>query len=169
MTVRFIIAFLMLDLLLAPLFSSAAEIGKGAPRTGQAREEQPQQITIVSIIPAQGEPETSVTLSGSGFTGKTVAFLGNTSAPTEVLSSKQLAFDIPNLPPGLYALFLRNADGTTSRTYNFNLLPPKPVVYSLSPDSIQYCSPDKEREVGIAGRNFQERSQVIFDGAAIRG
>jgi hypothetical protein len=169
MPVSFIIALIMLVLLSAPISSSAAESGKDAPKPGQAREEQPQQITILSIIPAQGEPETSVTLSGSGFTNKTVAFLGNSATPTEVLSSKQLAFDIPNLPPGLYALFLRNADGTTSRTYNFNLLPPKPVVYSLSPDSIQYCSPDREREVVITGRNFQERSQVLFDGAAIRG
>jgi hypothetical protein len=169
MPVRFIIALLLLDLLLPSLSSSAAENGKGASRSGQAREEQPRQITILSIIPAQGEPETSVTLSGSGFTDKTVAFLGNTAAPTEVLSSRQLSFDIPRLSPGLYALFLRNADGTTSRTYNFNLLPPKPVVDSLSPDTIQYCSSDKEREVVIAGRNFQERSQVLFDGAAIRG
>jgi hypothetical protein len=169
MPVRFIIALLMLDLLSAPLSSSAAEIGTAAPRSVQAKDEQPRQITILSIIPAQGEPETSVTLSGSGFTDKTVAFLGNTATPTEVLSPKQLAFDIPNLPPGLYALFLRNADGTTSRTYNFNLLPPKPVVDSLSPDTIQYCSPDKEREVVIAGRNFHDRSQVLFDGAVIRG
>ena len=169
MPVRFIIALIILDLLLSPLCSYAAEISKAAPKSGQAKEEQPHQITILSIIPAQGEPETSVTLSGSGFTEKTVAFLGNTAAPTDVLNPKQLAFDIPNLPPGLYALFLRNADGTTSRTYNFNLLPPKPVVYSLSPDTILYCAPDKEREVVIAGRNFQDRSQVLFDGAAIRG
>jgi hypothetical protein len=169
MPLRFIIALIIVDLLVAPLASSAAETGRNASRTGQAKEEQPQQITILSIIPAQGEPETSVTLSGSGFTDKTVAFLGNTAAPTDVLNPKQLAFDIPNLPPGLYALYLRNTDGTTSRAYNFNLLPPKPVVYSLSPDTILYCAPDKEREVVISGRNFQERSQVIFDGSAIRG
>ena len=167
MPVRFIIALILLDLLL-PICSYSAEIRKAAPRTGQAPEEQPRQITILSIIPAQGEPETSVTLSGSGFTDKTIAFLGNTATSTEVLNPKQLSFDIPNIPPGLYALFLRNADGTTSRTYNFNLLPPKPEIYSLSPDTILYCVPDKEREVVITGTNFQERSQVLFDGAAVR-
>lgn len=168
MPVRFIIALILLDLLL-PLCLYSAEIRKVAPKTGQATEEQPRQITILSIIPAQGEPETSVILSGSGFTDKTVAFLGNTAASTDVLNPKQLSFDIPNLPPGLYALFLRNADGTTSRTYNFNLLPPKPEIYSLSPDTMLYCVPDKEREVVITGTNFQERSQVLFDGAAVRG
>jgi hypothetical protein len=168
MPVRFIIALILLDLLL-PLCLYSAEIRKAAPKTGQATEEQPRQITILSIIPAQGEPETSVILSGSGFTDKTVAFLGNTAASTDVLNPKQLSFDIPNLPPGLYALFLRNADGTTSRTYNFNLLPPKPEIYSLSPDTMLYCVPDKEREVVITGTNFQERSQVLFDGAAVRG
>ena len=168
MPVRIIIAFIFLELLL-PLSSYSEEISKVAPKTGQATEEQPRQITILSIIPAQGEPETTVTLSGSGFTDKTIAFLGNTAASTDVLNPKQLSFDIPNLPPGLYALFLKNADGTTSRIYNFNLLPPKPEIYSLSPDTILYCAPEKEREVVISGRNFQERSQVLIDGAAIRG
>jgi hypothetical protein len=31
------------------------------------------------------------------------------------------------------------------------------------------CSADKNREVVITGQNFQERSQVLFDGATIRG
>jgi len=63
MPVRIIIAFIFLELLL-PLSSYSEEISKVAPKTGQATEEQPRQITILSIIPAQGEPETTVTLSG---------------------------------------------------------------------------------------------------------
>lgn len=141
----------------------------GADANAAQREDQAHRITILSIIPAQGEPETTVTLSGSGFTSGTTAYLGNTPAPTTVFDSKQLSFEIPDMGPGLYALFLRDTDGTTSRTYNFSLLPPKPVITSISPDTIQSCASDKERHVVISGQNFQTSSQVIFDGAAIRG
>jgi hypothetical protein len=42
-------------------------------------------------------------------------------------------------------------------------------VFSLSPDTIQTCSPDNDRHVTISGQNFLKNSQVVFDGAAIRG
>jgi hypothetical protein len=159
----------MLNLLAVSLSSGATGNLKNEPRIEQTREAQPTSITILSIIPAQGEPATSVTLSGSGFTDKTTAFLGSASVPTEVLGPKQLTFDIPDLPPGLYALYLRRGDGITSRTYNFTLLPPKPDIYALSPDTMYACSVDRDRNVVITGRNFHEKSQVLLDGAAIRG
>lgn len=124
-------------------------------------------VNILSIIPAQGEPDISVTLSGTGFTEKTIAFLGNNDVPTRVLSPQTLTFDIPKLAPGLYALFLRREDGTTSRTYNFSILPPKPVVESLSPDTISVCSAGTERQVSISGSNFQPASKVLFNGSII--
>ena len=40
---------------------------------------------ILSIIPAQGEPNITVTLSGTGFTAKTAAFLGTIEVPTTVV------------------------------------------------------------------------------------
>ncbi len=132
------------------------------------RSDQSEPIAILSIIPAEGEPGRSVTLYGSGFTGKTVAFLANTEIPTRVIGPKQLTFDIPNLPAGLYALFLRREDGTASKIYNFTLLPSKPVAFSLSPDRIFACSTGRDREVTIVGKNFQQGSQVLFDGAAIK-
>ena len=167
--VRFVIACIVLNLLAVSLSSGATVSRNDEPRFEQTREVLPIPITILSIIPAQGEPATSVTLSGSGFTDKTIAFLGNNGVPTKVLGPKQLTFDIPKLAPGLYALYLRRGDGTTSRTYNFTLLPPRPDIYALSPDTMYACSADRDRDVVISGRNFQEKSQVLFDGAAIRG
>lgn len=163
MLLRFIISVPLL-LLAASVSPSAA-----APPDPSQMVAPPTPITILSIIPAQGEPSTSVTLSGSGFSDKTTAYLGNTEVPTQVLSPKLLTFDIPNLAPGLYALFLRRADGTTSRTYNFALLPAKPEIYAISPDTMYVCSADMDRDVVITGRNFLRSSQILFDGAAIRG
>lgn len=124
-------------------------------------------VNILSIIPAQGEPNISVSLSGTGFTEKTIAFLGNSEVPTRVISPQTLTFDIPKLAPGLYALFLKREDGTTSRTYNFTILPPKPSVDALSPDTIAFCSSGAERKITISGHNFQPSSKVLFNGSII--
>jgi hypothetical protein len=125
-------------------------------------------INILSIIPAQGEPGITVTLYGSGFSPKTTVFLGSNELPAKVIGPKQLAFDIPKLAPGLYALFLKRDDGMTSKPYNFTILPLKPVAISVTPDTIDACATGHDREATISGRNFHEGSQVLFDGAAIR-
>jgi hypothetical protein len=144
----------------------------GAPpaQTPQARAQDARQapISILSIIPAQGEPGISVTLYGSGFSEGTTAFLGNTQIPAQIYGQKQLSFDIPSLDPGLYALFLKRKDGTTSRIYNFTVLPQKPVVLSVLPDKIYACDSGGAREVQVTGKNFQRGSMIMFDGAAIR-
>ena len=125
-------------------------------------------VNVLSIIPAQGEPGMTVTLYGTGFSEKTTVYLANVEVPAYLLGPQQISFDIPKLDPGLYALFLKREDGTTSRAYNFSLLPLKPVVTSVSPDTVYACTTGHEREVAVSGRNFREGSQVMFDGAAVR-
>jgi hypothetical protein len=132
------------------------------------RQNQTAPITVLSIIPANGEPGGSVTLYGSGFAEGTSVYLGNTGIPARVIGPKQLSFEIPQLMPGLYALYLKRKDGTTSRIYNFNVLPLRPVLTSIQPDKINACESGGNREVQLRGHNFQERSMVMFDGAAIQ-
>jgi hypothetical protein len=140
---------------------------KNKKNTPAAAEKAPA-VNILSIIPAQGEPGITVTLYGTGFSPKTTVFLGNSEIPAKVIGPKQLSFDIPKLNPGLYALYLKREDGATSKPYNFSLLPLKPVALSITPDIVIACAAGHDREATIAGRNFQEGSQVLFDGAAIR-
>lgn len=125
-------------------------------------------ISILSIIPSQGEPGIMVTLFGTGFTPKTTVFLANIELLVKVADQQQISFDIPDLEPGLYALYLKREDGTFSRPYNFSVLPLKPVAFGLAPDTITSCASSQDREVTIAGRNFIASSQVMFDGAAIK-
>jgi hypothetical protein len=167
MPARLIIASIILIFLAASSQAGAAENRKQSPKPDQIMDEQMVPITILSIIPAQGEPGTSVTLSGSGFTAKTTAFLGANEAPTRVLGPKQLTFDIPRLQPGLYALFLKREDGTTSRAYNFSVLPLKPMAGSITPDTVYACTAASSYQAMITGQNFQPRSQVLFDGTAV--
>lgn len=175
MRFRFFLAFFILMTVFTSFACGAA--GKRPPTKGttpkasQQKTSKPEQlpaITILSMIPAQGEPGTLVTLYGTGFSDRTVAYLGNRDVPTRVLGPQQLTFDIPRLRPGLYALFLKREDGSASKTYNFTILPPKPVANSVSPDRLHACADSQSREVSISGRNFQTNSQVLFDGAVIR-
>ena len=173
MTSRFVVTLTIFALAAAqPAFAANGKKlpQKSAPvqQTAKPSEEQSAPLNILSIIPAQGEPGMSVTLNGTGFTDKTTAFLGSSGVPTRVLDPKLLSFDIPELPPGLYALFLKREDGVASKAYNFTLLAQKPVAVALSPDTVYNCSAGKAREVVVSGRNFQEGALLLLDGAVIR-
>ena len=124
-------------------------------------------LSVLSIIPAQGEPGMSVTLNGSGFTAGTAAFLGSQQLPTAAVGGRMLTLELPDLAPGVYALYLRREDGVTSRPYNFLLQPLKPIASALSPDTVSICAAGREREVVLSGGNFQNGARILLDGAAI--
>ena len=161
--------FLLLLLLAQPV---QAQTGARVPAVRQAS--QPKQTkqapgpAILSIIPAQAEPSATVTLTGSGFTAKTVAFLGSTELVTQVVDSGHLSFTVPTLDPGIYALYLRREDGVAGRTYSFTVQPLKPLVNDVSPDSIPFCASGREREVTVSGSNFRKGAMVLFDGVAVK-
>lgn len=124
-------------------------------------------LSVLSIIPAQGEPGMTVTMNGTGFTSATRAFLGNRELPTAVVGPRVLTMELPDLAPGVYALYLRREDGSVSKAYNFMLQPQKPVATALSPDTVSTCAAGREREVVLTGANFQQGARVMLDGAAI--
>jgi hypothetical protein len=163
---RVFVVVLFMFLFISPVVLGApVRVAQKAP--AQGRESRQPALSILSIIPALGEPGGTVTLYGNGFTEGTTAFLGNTRIPTRVMGPKQLTFDIPSLRPGLYALYLQRKDGATSSIYNFNIMPLRPVLNSIQPDRIDACTTGASREVLLRGMNFQESSMVMFDGAAI--
>jgi hypothetical protein len=124
-------------------------------------------LSVVSIIPAQGEPGMTITMNGTGFTPATRVYLGTRELPVTVMGSRMLTAELPELPNGVYALYVRREDGTASRAYNFMLQPQKPIASALSPDTVTTCATGAEREVVITGANFLAGSRIIFDGAAL--
>lgn len=167
---RFLTHILMICLccaVTATCFGQSAPSAAGARKGAAPAEAKLPPLTVLSIIPAQGEPGTTVTLSGSGFTPGTVAWLGTQELPTTVLGPKVLSVQLPELPAGVYALYLKREDSATSRAYNFNLQPVKPVASSLLPDTVTVCASGREREVVLSGANFQPTSKVLLDGAAV--
>jgi hypothetical protein len=125
-------------------------------------------VTILSIIPAQAEPGAKVMLSGTGFGENATVFLGSVEIPARISGSKLAEFDLPpQLEAGLYALYLKRSDGMTGRSYNFTVLPLRPVLSSLEPATISSCAAGRERAVIARGSNYGEASMLFFDGAVL--
>jgi hypothetical protein len=125
-------------------------------------------VTILSIIPAQAEPGAKVILSGTGFGETASVFMGNIEIAARITDTKLAEFNLPsNLEAGLYALYLKRGDGTVGRSYNFTVLPLRPVLTSIQPAQISSCAIGKEREVLAGGSNFIATSTLFFDGAAL--
>jgi hypothetical protein len=125
-------------------------------------------VTILSIIPAQAEPDARVVLSGGGFGESVTVFLGSTEIPARLIDGTQVDFTVPaQLDAGLYALYLKRSDGVIGKSYNFSVLPVRPVLKSLQPAAISSCAAGREREVTARGSNFTDASLLFFDGAAI--
>ncbi|MFZ2951215.1 MAG: IPT/TIG domain-containing protein [Desulfuromonadaceae bacterium] len=125
-------------------------------------------VTILSIIPIQAEPGAKVMLSGTGFGENASVFLGSVEIPARISGAKLAEFNLPpQMEAGLYALYLKRSDGTTGRSYNFTVLPLRPVLSSLEPAVISSCATGREREVIARGGNYGAASMLFFDGAAL--
>lgn len=156
---------------LCTLCGGHAAVAADQPRRAGHQAESPASAapTVLSIIPAQAEPGGRVLLLGSGFGDRASVFLGSVEIPAKVTDGRQVEFIIPSqLEPGVYALYPRRANGATGRSYNFVILPLRPVLSGLLPDRITSCAQGSEREVSLQGQNFSEKSQLFFDGAVIR-
>ena len=123
---------------------------------------------ILSIIPGQGSPGARVVISGTGFNAETTLFLGIEEIPVKLLSPRQMSFEIPQIAAGNYALYLRQRGGETGKAYSFAVIPVKPVVTAISPDSLAYCASGDDRRVTVRGKNFLEGAQIVFDGAMMK-
>jgi hypothetical protein len=125
--------------------------------------------SILSIIPGQAPPGSTVVISGSGFNSESALFLGIDEIPFKVISSRQISFEMPQTPAGNYALYIRQKSGVSSRTYAFSVTSVKPSITSISPDTVSLCTSAGNRQIIVKGKNFLEGARLLFDGAIIKG
>ena len=125
--------------------------------------------SVLSIIPGQGSSGSTVVISGAGLNSDSTLYLGIEEIPLKLISSRQISFEIPPLPAGNYALYLRRKSGAASKAYSFAVTPLKPSVSAVYPDTVSFCATGSDRQIIIKGKNFLEGSRVLFDGAIIKG
>lgn len=125
--------------------------------------------SILSIIPGQAQPGNSVVISGAGFNTESTLFLGIKEIPFQTVTEQQISFELPQIPAGNYALYIRQKSGAASKAYSFTVTPVKPSVSALSPETVPLCSAGGDRQIIVKGKNFLEGARLLFDGAIIKG
>jgi len=125
--------------------------------------------SILSIIPGQAPPGNTVVISGSGFNSESSLFLGIEEIPFKMISNRQISFEMPQMPPGNYALYIRQKNGTASKAYAFVVTAVKPAVTAIFPEALSLCTSAGNRLIIVMGRNFLEGARILFDGAIIKG
>lgn len=125
--------------------------------------------SILSIIPGQAQPGNSVVISGAGFNTESTLFLGIREIPFQTVTEQQISFELPQIPAGNYALYIRHKNGAASKAYSFTVTPVKPIVSALSPETVPLCSAAGDRQIIVRGKNFLEGARLLFDGAMIKG
>ena len=151
-------------MLLISAFSVYGESGDGtraSTRTGANG------WLVYSITPSQAEPGTLVTIRADGLSDKTKVLLGGDELSVQRVDAGHLAFTVPAVKaPGQYALSIRGIDGAT-RSYAFTVLALRPVLTAIDPKRVTSCLQESGQEVLVSGRNFNETSQLLFDGAVL--
>lgn len=100
---------------------------------------------VVVMFPSQysGKPGTMVTLSGAGFTATDNAiYFGDAHTVARVASrnGQAIMFGIPEIPKGLYPLFVKNANGESKKSSFFIVtdgVTPGPKIESITPRIVQ--------------------------------
>ncbi|HEX9094882.1 MAG TPA: IPT/TIG domain-containing protein [Candidatus Dormibacteraeota bacterium] len=117
--------------------------------------------TISSVTPASGWPGTSVTLSGTGFTGTTAVSFNGAAATFNVSSDSQLSATVP-VGAASGPISVTTAGGTASSTASFTVTSePAPSITGVSPASATVGS-----SVTISGSGFTGATAVSFNNTA---
>jgi hypothetical protein len=120
-------------------------------------------VTITGFTPASGPVGTSVTLTGTNFTGvSAVAFNGTPTSNYTVHSSTSITVIVPaGATSGLIGVAASLGIGVSSIAFTVTSGTPAPAIYTYSPGIGPIGS-----QVIIGGVNFKNVSAVAFNGVA---
>ncbi len=126
-----------------------------------------QALELSSVVPSRAEPEALVTLSGGPFTRQTRVLFGALQLQPSVFDAERLTFRVPDLPPGNYALRLRQDGQAAGQGYSFEILELTPRISAISPRNINSCFDSDARRISIEGEGFSPETAVLLNGATV--
>jgi hypothetical protein len=113
--------------------------------------------TYSSISPTSGRVSSTVTITGTNFTGATAVTIGGTAATFTVSSATTISATVPaGLSTGSQSVVVTTPGGTVTGTNVFTVNPPNPTYASISP-----ASGVPGTSVTITGANFLGATMTI--------
>ena len=122
---------------------------------------------IFGLIPSQGDPSSPITLYGKNLSSGVRLYVGEKGIPFNYIDDDIISFQVPKLKAGSYELFLKNKKQCKSKTVLLKVTEREPVISSLIPNQIYYCTPSKDRVVLLKGDNFFSGAKVLFDDVVV--
>jgi hypothetical protein len=126
--------------------------------------------TLTSFTPASGPVGTSVTVTGTGFTGATkVTFNGTAATSFSVPSATQIAATVPSgATSGTLAVTTPGGTATSAASFTVTTPPPPPPPPSVTPTvaSFSPTSGPVSTLVTLTGTGFSGATKVTFNGTA---
>lgn len=113
---------------------------------------------ITSFTPTSGVSGTTITISGSNFTGATDVKFGGTTAPYTVVDASTITATLTTGATGDVSV---TGPGGTGTLAGFTFIYPVPTITGISP-----ASATEGETVTITGTNFSNTSAVSFGGTA---
>ena len=118
---------------------------------------------IFGLIPSQGEPSTPIEMYVENFVYGTSLFIDEKKSPYNYIEEGILSFTIPNVESGNYQIYLDGNKSCKSNILTLKVKERRPIISSLIPSRIYYCTPSENRKVLLKGDNFSESTRVLFD------
>ncbi|MDH3976059.1 MAG: IPT/TIG domain-containing protein [Deltaproteobacteria bacterium] len=118
---------------------------------------------IFSIMPSQGEPSTPVKMYVEHFVQGGSLYIDEKKVPYNYVEEGLISFGIPKLAAGNYPLYLNGKKRCKSNVLALKVKESRPVISSLLPARIYYCTASANRIVLLKGDNFTEKTRILFD------
>ncbi len=109
-------------------------------------------VTLAEVSPQKAKAGASITLTGTSFDDKCIVLIANEANKatiTSVTPTQIVAVLSTDAKQGPTTISVRNSDGVASGSLNFTVIPPNPIITSITPTHGQVAS-----EVIITGENF---------------
>jgi len=118
---------------------------------------------IFALMPSHVEPSSPVKVYVNDLPKKARFYIGEKRVPHNLIEEGLISIGSPNISTGNYPLYFKGLDGCRSNIVSLKIKESRPVISSLTPDQIYYCTPSSDRITLLKGNNFSKGTKIFFD------
>ena len=118
---------------------------------------------IFALMPSQVEPSSPVKVYVNDLPKKARFYIGEKRVPHNLIEEGLISIGTPNTLAGNYPLYFKGLGGCRSNIVSLKIKEAKPIISSITPDQIYYCTPSSDRITLLKGDNFSKKTKILFD------